>query len=139
LQSGSLKCTNIKHKIHYNIINLAAFYEMIHVNKCDLSRLLKSKRLANSTTLMSSANDDRLVNDTTLVSPANDDRLVNGITLVSPDMKVLITTNFQVESIIGLRKMVGQSSQNLLKRQFIRFEARIFCLFNNLFCIRGFC
>jgi len=35
----------------------------------------------------------------------------------------LITTNFQIESIIGLRNM---GNQNLLKHQSIRFEARIF-------------
>jgi len=40
--------------------------------------------------------------------------------------ETLIITNFQVEPIIGLRDMRDQSSQNLLKRQFIRFEARIF-------------
>jgi len=40
--------------------------------------------------------------------------------------ETLITTNFQVESIIGLRNIEGQSSQNSLKRQFIRFRARIF-------------
>jgi len=40
--------------------------------------------------------------------------------------ETLITTNFQVEPIIGLRDMGGQSRQNSLKRQSIRFEARIF-------------
>jgi len=40
--------------------------------------------------------------------------------------ETLITTNFQVESIIDLRDMRGQSSQNSLKHQSIRFEARIF-------------
>jgi len=43
--------------------------------------------------------------------------------------ETLITTNFQVEPIIGSRDMgeeEGQSSQNSLKRQSICFEARIF-------------
>jgi len=40
--------------------------------------------------------------------------------------ETLITTNFQVEATIGLRDMRGQSSQNSLKRQFTRLEARIF-------------
>jgi len=54
--------------------------------------------------------------------------------------ETLITTNFQVEPIIDLRDMGGQSSQNSLKRQSIRFEAKFLCLSNNLkFRIRGFC
>jgi len=40
--------------------------------------------------------------------------------------ETLITTNFQVESIIGLRDMGGQNSQNSLKSQPVRFKARIF-------------
>jgi len=40
--------------------------------------------------------------------------------------ETLITTSFQVEPIIDLRDMRDQSSQNLLKRQSICFEARIF-------------
>jgi len=40
--------------------------------------------------------------------------------------EILITTNFQVGPIIGLRDMEGQSSQNSLKRQSIHFEAQIF-------------
>jgi len=37
--------------------------------------------------------------------------------------ETLITINFQVEHIIGLRDMGDQSSQNSLKRQSIHFEA----------------
>jgi len=37
--------------------------------------------------------------------------------------ETLITTNFQVEPINGLRDIGDQSSQNSLKRQSIRFEA----------------
>jgi len=40
--------------------------------------------------------------------------------------EILITTNFQVEPIIGLRDIEDQSNQNSLKRQSIRFEVRIF-------------
>jgi len=40
--------------------------------------------------------------------------------------ETLITINFQVESVVGLRNMGSQSNQNSLKRQSIRFEARIF-------------
>jgi len=40
--------------------------------------------------------------------------------------ETLITTTFQVEPIIGLRDMRGQSSENSLKRQPICFEARTF-------------
>jgi len=43
--------------------------------------------------------------------------------------ETLITTNFQVEPIIGLRNMGGQSSQNSLQHQSIRFEIRIFMFF----------
>jgi len=40
--------------------------------------------------------------------------------------ETLITTNFQVEPIIGLKNIESQNNQNSLKRQSIRFEARIF-------------